>query len=46
MSPNGVLRVGDQFPAVTLPDLEGSSVTVPELFGDQWGVVLFYRGHW
>ncbi|MEM9133358.1 MAG: hypothetical protein AAF962_01670 [Actinomycetota bacterium] len=41
-----MLNVGDAFPRITLPDLEGTATTLPDTFGDQWGIVLFYRGHW
>ncbi len=40
------LDTGDTFPDLTLRDLDDSDVTIPEVFGDGWGVVLMYRGHW
>ena len=46
MTTNGLLNVGDQFPQITLSNLSGEFTTIPDVFGDQWGVVLYYRGHW
>ncbi|WP_419853370.1 hypothetical protein [Candidatus Poriferisodalis sp.] len=40
------LDSGDRFPELTLADLEDQQVTIPDVFGDGWGVVLVYRGHW
>ncbi len=40
------LDTGDTFPVLTLTDLDDNDVTIPEVFGDGWGVVLMYRGHW
>ena len=40
------LDSGDAFPQITLSDLDDQEVTIPEVFGDGWGVVLMYRGHW
>ena len=40
------LDSGDMFPELTLSDLDGGQVTIPDVFGDGWGVVLVYRGHW
>ena len=40
------LDSGDTFPELTLQDLDDSDITLPDAFGDGWGVVLMYRGHW
>ncbi len=40
------LDSGDTFPDLTLRDLDDNDVTIPEVFGDGWGIVLMYRGHW
>lgn len=40
------LDSGDAFPELTLSDLDDERVTIPDVFGDGWGVVLVYRGHW
>ena len=40
------LDSGDKFPELTLSDLDDEQVTIPDVFGDGWGVVLVYRGHW
>ncbi|HUN34744.1 MAG TPA: redoxin domain-containing protein [Trebonia sp.] len=41
-----LLQPGDAFPQLTLSLPGGQAVTVPEAFGDGFGVVLFYRGSW
>ena len=40
------LDSGDLFPTLTLSDLEDQQVSIPDVFGDGWGVVLMYRGDW
>jgi peroxiredoxin len=44
--PMSLLYPGDAFPELTLTVSGGKTVTVPEAFADQFGVVLFYRGAW
>jgi peroxiredoxin len=41
-----LLRPGDTFPALTLTVPGGETVTVPDAFAGQFGVLLFYRGSW
>jgi peroxiredoxin len=41
-----LLNPGDTFPTLTLYQPGGASFTVPEDFGDCYGVVLLYRGSW
>jgi hypothetical protein len=41
-----VLDTGDSFPHLTLDTVHHGSVTLPEAFGDGWGVFLVYRAHW
>jgi peroxiredoxin len=41
-----LLHPGDPFPELTLSVPGGKTVTVPEAFAGQFGVVLFYRGAW
>jgi peroxiredoxin len=41
-----LLHPGDPFPELTLTVPGGKTVTVPENFAGQFGVVLFYRGAW
>ena len=41
-----ILAAGDKFPEFEFPDLGGRMVPVPEVFGEHWGVLLFYRGQW
>ena len=41
------LAVGDQFPAVTLNDIEGVTVAFPAVFARAPStVIFFYRGRW
>ena len=37
---------GDTFPSVQLDLVGGGSVSLPEDLETDYGVVLFYRGHW
>ena len=39
-----LLHPGDAFPELTLAIPGGKTVTVPETFAGQFGVVLFYQG--
>ena len=41
-----LLHPGDTFPELTLTVPGGPTVTVPEAFAGQFGVLLFYRGSW
>ena len=41
-----LLHPGDTFPELTLTVPGGQTVTVPEAFAGQFGVLLFYRGSW
>ncbi|MGH7853513.1 MAG: hypothetical protein ACREP3_08715 [Candidatus Binatia bacterium] len=41
------LAVGDQFPAVTLQDIDGATVEFPAVFAQAPStVIFFYRGRW
>lgn len=40
------LDSGDSFPSTTLNLVGGESVTLPDALKSEYGVVLFYRGHW
>lgn len=40
------LDSGDSFPSTTLQLAGGGSVTLPDDLQTEYGVVLFYRGHW
>jgi peroxiredoxin len=44
--PVSLLHPGDTFPELTLTAPGGKTVTVPETFAGQFGVVLFYRSAW
>ena len=41
------LKVGEQFPAAKLQDIDGATVEFPALFSQAPAtVVFFYRGRW
>jgi peroxiredoxin len=41
-----LLSPGDSFPALSLTPPGKSALTLPDAFGGEFGVVLFYRGSW
>jgi peroxiredoxin len=41
-----LLHPGDPFPQLSLALPGGQSLTVPQAFGEDFGVMLFYRGSW
>jgi hypothetical protein len=41
-----ILDSGDPFPALTMDTVGHGRLTLPEAFGEGWGVFLIYRGHW
>ena len=41
-----LLAPGDQFPTITLDQPGGASITIPDAFAGEYGVVLIYRGSW
>jgi hypothetical protein len=40
------LRGGDTLPSITLNLVGGGTVTLPDQLPTDFGLVLFYRGHW
>ena len=40
------LNNGDIFPAITIPQLGGGTLSLPDALAGSYGVVLIYRGHW
>ena len=40
------LHIGSAFPAMTIPVVGGSAMTLPDGLDAKYRVVLFYRGHW
>lgn len=40
------LRAGETLPQLRLDLVGGESVTLPDDLSTDFGVVLFYRGHW
>ena len=42
----GFLDTNDVFPDLELNLLSGGTVKLPEGTGEDYGVVLFYRGYW
>ena len=41
-----LLKPGDPFPKLTISAADGQSITIPDDFAGDFGVVLFYRGAW
>jgi peroxiredoxin len=41
-----LLSPGSAFPALTLTQPSGASLTLPDAFAGDFGVVLFFRGSW
>jgi len=41
-----MLDSGDVFPRVAMDTVAHGRVTLPDGFGDGWGVFLVYRAHW
>ena len=41
-----LLSPGDAFPALSLTPPGSPALTLPDAFGGQWGIVLFFRGSW
>ena len=41
-----ILDTGDEFPSLSFDTVADGALSVPGAFGDDWGVLLFYRAHW
>lgn len=41
-----VLDSGDRFPMLSMDTVRRGRLTVPDAFGNGWGVFLVYRAHW
>ena len=41
-----LLDPGDSFPRLTISTTNGQTLTLPDAFAGEFGVVLFYRGSW
>jgi peroxiredoxin len=41
-----LLQPGDVFPPLSLPQVGGGSLTLPDALAGGFGVILFYRGSW
>jgi hypothetical protein len=41
-----ILDSGDKFPRLSLDTVDHGRISLPEGFGDGWGVLLIYRAHW
>ena len=41
-----LLNPGDTFPRLTISTTNGQTLTLPDAFAGEFGVVLFYRGSW
>ena len=40
------LKNNDVFPTIVVPTVAGDKITIPAILGGDWGVLIFYRGHW
>ena len=41
-----ILDSGERFPVLGMETVAHGRLTLPDHFGDRWGVVLLYRAHW
>ena len=41
-----LLNPGDRFPRLTISTTDDETLTIPDAFAGDFGVVLFYRGSW
>ena len=41
-----LLDSGETLPAVAMETVAHGRITVPDRFGENWGVLLLYRAHW
>ncbi len=41
-----ILDSGDTFLSVSMDTVGHGRLTLPEAFGEDWGVFLIYRAHW
>jgi peroxiredoxin len=41
-----MLDSGDRFPSLEINKVGGGTLRLPDDLADDWGVILFYRGHW
>ncbi len=41
-----ILDTGDRFPRLNINLVTGEVMSVPDDFGGNWSILLFYRGHW
>jgi hypothetical protein len=41
-----ILDTGDVLPSLSMETVAHRRLTVPDHFGESWGVFLLYRAHW
>jgi hypothetical protein len=41
-----ILDSGEPLPALTMATVAHGEVSLPDAFGNGWGVLLLYRAHW
>lgn len=46
MTDTALLRPGDQFPTLTVAEVGGGTLRLPDELAGNFGVILFYRGSW
>ena len=40
------LTIGDSFPTLDVPRVDGGVMHLPDGLGGKYNIVLFFRGHW
>lgn len=46
MATRSKLDIGDRFPALRAPSVDGDEIALPDDLAGRPAVVLLYRGHW
>jgi peroxiredoxin len=41
-----MLRIGEDFPKISLTDIENKTITIPDDIKTKYCILLFYRGAW
>lgn len=41
-----ILDSGESLPSVSMETVAHGRLSLPDAFGDGWGVLLLYRAHW
>jgi hypothetical protein len=41
-----ILDSGERLPSILMDTVDHGHLTLPDHFGDGWGVLVVYRAHW